>query len=925
MTSSEKPPESAASATGDHPFAEAKVSFAVDCSGSTKGRPLQCELSFIARVSQLLSLERRSTAKVIAWNSFVRQISGLNDLWKISSGSGTDPRCILQKENARNVLRDSSLWFLMTDGLISDNIQQDFAHLIPRAGVHGISCISVIFGKLGGRAQSCDISVGVSVFSICPNALFLFYDTISHDIIIMQTKGIFNALLRGAENPVIDESTSWSSFPRLSLEALPDIIIPASKKLETDQVALQGSLVVDFNDLWANKLNKSQLREIFGNEDNLNTVTMLATSRGQGGRYQHWLQQQRLQVDQPLLKHRPDNFGARDHFVKLAEALTKRQSGSEILQGHLRRAHIDNMRAFLQSCQAQIDESKERDEWVEASRKKSIQAISSAQALTSASGFRARRMTSETQDGLGKIASTAPPLSNRVKNVIAESRPGWSGQDRASTASNATWADGESDTFSDTSSFVVVTPGFARDPIVGSSSSMQPPGPKSQARLEAQAPMTSQNETTAKTQVSVESEDVIMVDAPESNADMVNIVNVVHTIDAAPDNEQPKPTSDGPPQEDSWDILSELPTDKSLQGLLWTPGFSSKHGSFAGPCEICGATGSTLAWLFKREMPLTFPGAVNLAKAPFIFSTGCPPEAKGMLSSLLCCEPCSTYCVSTGHSLNSEPVVAALPLVRYLENKTAYDRVLAKVFPATSKADVAAQLFLSVLIETAATPEGRPRLFDNAANWVVENLVHVVDVTATDETRPPVPLFKFLPQQVLRMRSPAHDLVLGSGPDLLRWPLEGFRLALRAASVCGVPVEDRQVAAFSRYLLALAESFEEGRTRLGSEEAGQRLWNEVLHHELCEEDVSGRGEPLEITLAALKGSFMVSDRTYELLVGMPEVQSVGGAWGGVTRVFLEELHKVASRDMCAGGWQLFKAVVEKSRVQDAMGELEEEV
>lgn len=93
----------------EHPLAQATVAFAVDRSGSTHGRTLECEMSFIKRVSQLLAADRRSSVRVIPWDNRVDNVVGLQGLEQIIARGGTEPDVILHNPVAKGAILGSSL------------------------------------------------------------------------------------------------------------------------------------------------------------------------------------------------------------------------------------------------------------------------------------------------------------------------------------------------------------------------------------------------------------------------------------------------------------------------------------------------------------------------------------------------------------------------------------------------------------------------------------------------------------------------------------------------------------------------------------------------------------------------------------------------------------------------------------------------
>ncbi|KAH0536476.1 hypothetical protein FGG08_006657 [Glutinoglossum americanum] len=368
----------------DHPFGSATVSFAVDVSGSTYGGALRAEKIFIRDVSSFLSPQSQLTAKVLPWASGARRVRKLSQLNTLTSDGYTVPEAIIEDPAHKDALMQSSLWFLLTDGLVDDEHRIRFSKLIAESGLHGNTCVTVIFGKPGTCApSSCNISVGVSVFAVVPNCLFLYYNTSNNEIMIMQCKGIFKSLLEGAENPVIDDYTSWASFPRLSVRALSSLIIPPAKKLDKDEIALQDGLVIKYEELLNNRLSQDQVAKILSNEDNITSVVMTAQSRSQAGRFQNWVQKQQIHVDDPSFKERPDLGG--NASASFREVLAMFKAGcpiNERVQSRLRGAYAANMGSFVQQIQDKREESQRRSSVIASSSSRASSCISSAASLS---------------------------------------------------------------------------------------------------------------------------------------------------------------------------------------------------------------------------------------------------------------------------------------------------------------------------------------------------------------------------------------------------------------------------------------------------------------------------------------------------------------------------------------------------------------
>ncbi|KAJ8111685.1 hypothetical protein ONZ43_g5561 [Nemania bipapillata] len=249
----------------------------------------------------------------------------------------------------------------MTDGLIPSETRVKFAHDIANHGIHSISCVVVVFGNPSIGPSGCDISVGVSLFAAVPNCAFLFCNETNGDLRAMQTKGAFNVLLHGQPHPTFDSSSRWDSLPQVCAADFAAVCIPPPKNLDANEVALQDSLVINMDDLFANRLSVDQIANIFGNVDNLSSVRMTMQARGQQDDFRHWLRQQTINPDDPLLKPRQDLQGnAGLLFIELIDLVNRGQSPPSSLQSRLRFAYRKNMRYFITEAQNQIQKSTER-------------------------------------------------------------------------------------------------------------------------------------------------------------------------------------------------------------------------------------------------------------------------------------------------------------------------------------------------------------------------------------------------------------------------------------------------------------------------------------------------------------------------------------------------------------------------------------
>ncbi|SPO02391.1 uncharacterized protein DNG_05064 [Cephalotrichum gorgonifer] len=312
------------------PFSQAKVAFAVDISSSTAGRTILVERCFISTISVLIDPQPRSYAAILPWDRTAYPILIVSQVDTLWPKSGTDLRVLLSNQPFREAILRSDLWFLMTDGLMNEHRRYDFAEAIPKTGVHGTSCVIVIFGNPAYDPGACNISVGISIFAVVPNCAFLFCNTNTGELRLFQTRGTFNSLLRGQSPPVFDGSSKWDSLPLLNRSDFVNIRVPPPQNLKADEVALQGSLVINLNDLFGNRLSKEQVSSILADEDNLSTVVMTSRTRNRQDAFQNWVRQQAIVVDDLIYKPRGDMCRAAQSAFEEAYLANMRQFVREI-------------------------------------------------------------------------------------------------------------------------------------------------------------------------------------------------------------------------------------------------------------------------------------------------------------------------------------------------------------------------------------------------------------------------------------------------------------------------------------------------------------------------------------------------------------------------------------------------------------------
>lgn len=859
------------------------LSFAIDISGSTCGKTLESEKTFISTVSSLLSPSARFASKVLPWDNKAYSIRSVVQVDTLESLGGTDPGVLLSDDKHKLALKQSSLWFLMTDGLIPDRTRAKFANDIAKYGIHGISSIIVIFGDPTMGPTSCDISVGVSVFATVPNCAFLFCDVNDNSLRVMETKGCFDFLLKDQPHPVFDSSSRWDLLPQVSVEDLASVRIPKPECLESNQVALQNSLVINMDDLFANRLSHEQVNQIFSNIDNIDSVRMTSQTRNRPDEFRHWLHQQTLRPNDPVSKQRRDLGGrAESYFTELVDLISRGQPPPGPLQARLRAAYIYNMRCFVVDTQREISDAKARSHVIAKVTETSFSPIHTSPSLRSP-----------------VEVTRHPPAVSAPMRIPSTHRYG-----------------------------IRVTP--ANQTM---KSFMEPPG------------------------------------APRIPR------RVMHR----------RLSTHGTAQEETrWGSWETNLLDQSLCQLLYTSGLRASRGSFKGTCPVCGATGITMAWLFRSPLvgleanTQGFPLSGSHTRLAFPLAMGHFPETSGILASLpsastpytgnqsssklptLVCDPCSVMFVHQGPG--SFGITGALPMVRFAENRSVVLDILTGVFEKRFAEGDMSQVFLSVLLTVAAeaelgtsmfqaTPASTDRNFNieatmaaaaaantfrAAVEWTVRDLFYSVTAprelsesfSLSSNTPAPVwPLASVLAGSLEELDSSGggKNGSQGSMAPLLRYPLPGFLSILKAAPMLNVGVDVRRRAAFRRLLYLICEELARAAEQVPHSQSVADLFGGLLERPLStsSDEKNTEWEPyVSVSIPSLRAHSLLSDASYDMMSRAEEFryfEDLTCVWvKPALALFLHGLFSHVSRTPWASAPETFQAVSRMDLIWNAL-------
>ena len=238
------------------PFADSTMSIAVDVSTSTRGLILSQEALAISTICHQLSNEARDKSHVLPWSGDAHPILRMTESARLKPSFGTDPSVLYSNNAHATALKSSRLWFLMTDGMILEEHIREFAGGIARSGLHGTTCVIILFGYIPHRPVHLNTSVGISVFAVAPNCLFLFHDVESGTLYVLQHKGCFTRNFKGtwSDNPSLDKTASWTSLPQTTYEQLALLLhVPEPLELDEDDVALADGTIINMRDLYQDR------------------------------------------------------------------------------------------------------------------------------------------------------------------------------------------------------------------------------------------------------------------------------------------------------------------------------------------------------------------------------------------------------------------------------------------------------------------------------------------------------------------------------------------------------------------------------------------------------------------------------------------------------------------------------------------------
>ena len=329
------------------PFTDCDIAFAIDISQSTRGGVLSEECALIENFADSLTTKARDRLRIMPWDEIPHSIISIQNLPDIEPAGRTDPNVLLRNREQIELLQKCHLWFLLTDGEIVPQIVRKFALGIASRSLHGTACIIVIFGPRPAKPILCNVSVGISVFGVSPNCMFVFHDADTHTAYILQCKGCFNTLMPNDSRDLsLDKDTEWTAIPQLNYVDVLKINIPPPAKLAATDFQLQSGHKLKFDDLYRGKLDRNLENELISNKDDLKSAILTAASRGQSEDMHKWLSSQRGNTAEDVGAPRPDVNGDAAKLVQQAIKSLHDEPEKYQPDPNLGKAHRVNWSAF---------------------------------------------------------------------------------------------------------------------------------------------------------------------------------------------------------------------------------------------------------------------------------------------------------------------------------------------------------------------------------------------------------------------------------------------------------------------------------------------------------------------------------------------------------------------------------------------------
>ncbi|KAK7229393.1 hypothetical protein V2G26_001563 [Clonostachys chloroleuca] len=347
--------------TQTNPNGPLSMCFAVDVSGSTRGRVLREEQAAIDELGSALTKGgqfSKDEAWILPWDDRAHSRRPLNGAMSLVSGAGTRPSAIINDAIHKYTLQNSGLWCLMTDGYIDKLEVQSFANAIPRAGIHGTACIIITFGWYQRSPFECNVSVGMSVFAVAPHCLFLYHGIQDSKVYVFQAKGCFEKLLPEDKRFVaFNASTQWRDLHSVSYDEVAQVRVPRPIKLSVDSVLLPSGKTFDMRSIYDNSVSQQDQMDLLADYSSLDVVLLAAKTRGKSAAVRNWAEKARKENE----SRQPKSINCEDLNGKGTSQLKKLIT--HITSSDDPDAFWDMLRSEASSNKPQIESLKKELRW----------------------------------------------------------------------------------------------------------------------------------------------------------------------------------------------------------------------------------------------------------------------------------------------------------------------------------------------------------------------------------------------------------------------------------------------------------------------------------------------------------------------------------------------------------------------------------
>ncbi|APA15404.1 hypothetical protein sscle_14g101740 [Sclerotinia sclerotiorum 1980 UF-70] len=390
-------------------FANARKYFAVDASGSTVGITFISEHDFADRIHEASLQKDKDT--VTRWGSNCKDPSNWEQFSWAPDQGGTSPQFILRNKASMEAIHNADIWFLLTDGEVPDSEVHTLAGLGQEMGVFDCATVFLITSHMKYGPNHANVSVGITSYANCANALCLFKDYKSGQIYVIAGKGSFAPLDQAEDHDMWEKLTSFPNevalihrITELDIQvptAETRISTPAHLNLGEEWNAahnLSQPTLVDIDILLRAGVLSDKDRDLLFADETLDALILACKSRGKLNELRSFFIAQK--VEQLTIKLE-DVSGAAEIITQLAKPDISDEM-KNILQSKLRNAHEANRNAYTAAKNhVQLQAVRDRNRAVDAA----LRALSDAEKS---------RFTAE-------ILSRRSNRARRAENISADS------------------------------------------------------------------------------------------------------------------------------------------------------------------------------------------------------------------------------------------------------------------------------------------------------------------------------------------------------------------------------------------------------------------------------------------------------------------------------------------------------------------------